>query len=333
MHPYVQTPPVCPQCSPVHLYLLGGICMWYGDAGALHMFGHPHLFGCLLMCPMPPHICMLPWLSVCSTGYLHVIWGNTPYIGVLGSSLHLLGFWCLSVPPLDVHCASPCTFLVAHYVSSLYYHGYDYYSDDCGVFWYVISFISDHGSLFDSTSCNIWSVWCGSATTPDTKILLMCATAATSIFTTSSGLCQLCHGFSTDSFFFRVEPPPILYFVYYMFGVCSGVCFLLSGAMLDAIFTPTGSTIRVCTIAFPWSLSVAGICATWSWSCMYRVATPSTMLSRGEPYATQSAVPSHPIYMVGHTALGAWQRVTWSLHLPYIVGRGLLFQVWFQLMT
>ena len=35
-------------------------------------------------------------------------------------------------------------------------------------------------------------------------------------------------------FSFRVEPPTILYF--YMFGVCSGVCFLLSGAMLDAIF-------------------------------------------------------------------------------------------------
>ena len=31
--------------------------------------------------------------------------------------------------------------------------------------------------------------------------------------------------------------------------------------------------------------------------------------------------------MVGHTALGAWQRVTQSLHLPCIVGRGLLFQV------
>ena len=39
-------------------------------------------------------------------------------------------------------------------------------------------------------------------------------------------------------FSFRVEPPTILYF--YMFGVCSGVCFLLSGAMLDAIFTFVG---------------------------------------------------------------------------------------------
>ena len=34
--------------------------------------------------------------------------------------------------------------------------------------------------------------------------------------------------------------------------------------------------------------------------------------------------------MVGHIALQACQRVTQSLHLPYMVGRGLLFQVWFH---
>ena len=62
-------------------------------------------------------------------------------------------------------------------------------------------------------------------------------------------------------FFFRVEPPTA--FVYYMFDVCSDVCFLLSGTMLDAIFTHGGSTIGVSTIATPWSLPMAGICATW----------------------------------------------------------------------
>ena len=48
---------------------------------------------------------------------------------------------------------------------------------------------------------------------------------------------QACANYAMGSpqvdFFFRVEPPTILFF--YMFGVCSGVCFLLSGAMLDAI--------------------------------------------------------------------------------------------------
>ena len=47
-------------------------------------------------------------------------------------------------------------------------------------------------------------------------------------------------------FSFKVEPPTILYF--YMFGVCSGVCFLLSGDMLDALLTYGGSTVGVCTI-------------------------------------------------------------------------------------
>ena len=58
-------------------------------------------------------------------------------------------------------------------------------------------------------------------------------------------------------FFFRVEPPN--HFVYNMFGVCSGVCFLLSGVMLDAIFTTGSSTTGVCTIATPWSLPMAGM--------------------------------------------------------------------------
>ena len=62
-------------------------------------------------------------------------------------------------------------------------------------------------------------------------------------------------------FFFRVEPPTI--YILYMFGVHSGVCFLLLGAKLDAIFTHGGSTVRVCTLATLWSLPMAGICATW----------------------------------------------------------------------
>ena len=62
-------------------------------------------------------------------------------------------------------------------------------------------------------------------------------------------------------FFSKVEPPTIC--ILYMFGVCSGVCFLLLGAELDAIFTFGGSTFGVCTLATLWSLHMAGICATW----------------------------------------------------------------------
>ena len=66
---------------------------------------------------------------------------------------------------------------------------------------------------------------------------------------------------------------------------------------------------------------------------MHRVAAPSTTLGREEPSATQSAVPNHPNYMVGHTGMGAHWRVTQSLCLPYMMGRGLLFQVWCHQMT
>ena len=89
----------------------------------------------------------------------------------------------------------------------------------------------------------------------------LCAIAATSIFNTSSGLCQLCHEFSTGTFHFQSWASNC--YVYYMFVACFVVCFLLSGAILDAIFTPGASTIGVCTISTLWSLPVSGICATW----------------------------------------------------------------------
>ena len=79
-----------------------------------------------------------------------------------------------------------------------------------------------------------------------------------------------------------------------MFGVCSGVCFLLLGAELDDIFTYGGSTIRVCTIATLWNLHMAGICTTWSWSLVhtwYAYGGGSLYyLGLGEPSATHSAV-------------------------------------------
>ena len=89
-------------------------------------------------------------------------------------------------------------------------------------------------------------------------------------------------------FFFRVETPAILYF--YMFHVCSGICFLLSAAIL----TYGGSTIKVSTITTFWSLPMAGICATWKWSLAYtRYAQSGCSLhcfEEREPSATQSAV-------------------------------------------
>ena len=59
------------------------------------------------------------------------------------------------------------------------------------------------------------------------------------------------------SFSFRVEPPTDFICI----GVCSGVSFLLSDTMLDAIFNYGGSTIRVCTISAFWNIPMVGICA------------------------------------------------------------------------
>ena len=62
-------------------------------------------------------------------------------------------------------------------------------------------------------------------------------------------------------FFFRVEPPTVLYLIYVW---CLFWCLLfILGAELDIVFTYGGSTIRVCILATLWSVPMVGICATW----------------------------------------------------------------------
>ena len=87
-----------------------------------------------------------------------------------------------------------------------------------------------------------------------------------------------------------------------MFGVHSGVCFLFLGATFDAIFTYGGSTIRVALLqpfgVYPWQAYMQPGDGHWSTPGMHRVAAPSITLSRGEPSATQSAVPQ-PSHLYG----------------------------------
>ena len=107
---------------------------------------------------------------------------------------------------------SICSFLyifVVHYVSCFNY-GSDYYSSSySGIFWPVISVISDSGSFPDRVSSKLASAWHGSTTTIDAERLWrcswlsFCATAANSIFNASSSLCQLCYGLSTGRFLFQ----------------------------------------------------------------------------------------------------------------------------------
>ena len=55
---------------------------------------------------------------------------------------------------------------------------------------------------------------------------------------------------------------------------------------------------------YPWQAYVQPGDRHWSTSGMHRVAAPFATFGSGEPSATHSAVPNHPICLVGHTALG-----------------------------
>ena len=161
--PYVQTPlyvPILPcasVCCRGYLHVIWG---WWPHMFVCSLYvWTPHMFGLLphvCMPHVPLYICMCLEVSACNIGdILHMLGsgGHQQICQVFGVFQYIHCY-------LDGYDSSCCTFLVVHYVSSLYYHGYDcYYSGDCGVFWYVISFISYYGSLFDGASCNIGLTW------------------------------------------------------------------------------------------------------------------------------------------------------------------------------
>ena len=89
---------------------------------------------------------------------------------------------------------------------------------------------------------------------PSGDIGLASATAATSIFNASSGLCQLCYGFSTGRFSF--SELSLLQFCMLKFGVHYGVCFYFQ--------VPMGVQLLVFAPVQPFEVyPMAGICASW----------------------------------------------------------------------
>ena len=214
------------------------------------------------------------------------------------------------------------TFFWEELLDSLYTSSYG------GVFWSVLYFISDHDPFLDGASCNIRSAWSGSATTPDAEMPWRCycpcfnATAATSIFDASFGLCQLCYGFSTGRFLFQSWASH--HFLYYMF-VSILVCFYFQVPSWIP-YSPMGAQpLGFAPLqpfgVYPWQAYVQPCDGHGSTLGMHEVAAPSTTLSGGSLLLLSLLLPNHPIHMVGHTTLGAWQRVSWSLHLPYMMGR------------
>ena len=130
-----------------------------------------------------------------------------------------------------------------------------------------------------------------------------------------SGLCQLCHGFSSAEF--SLSKLSLLQISYV--GFCCGVHFPLSCSHVAAMF-PDGVNYWACTTVTIWSVSLAGICASCCWSLahtrMHWVAVPFTTWSRNQFHAIHSAVPQ-PFHQYGRNiALGVWKRVNQSLRLP-----------------
>ena len=212
--------------TPIHLYASRGvhppICSPYSCASVysqrlLHVVGGckglPYVLDTSLTPPLYvgaypsvacPHTQLLASLCISMFwGYPYVMWAFSLLLGVWGCSPISWGFWGHISTLMSI-----CSFLyifVVHYVSGFY--GYDYYSFGYGgIFWPVISLISDSGSFPHRVSTKLGSVWSGSTTTLDAKRLWrcywlsFCATAVNSMFDASSGLCQLCYGFSTGRF-------------------------------------------------------------------------------------------------------------------------------------
>ena len=200
----VHNPPRGPPCS----VLLHGF-------GALHVVGGvfllnvywdtPPLFGDASPLITPPplivgSLCIFILRDISSYVGLSLLWKG---LGVFPPSLGWLG----GTSALQLFtCSFLYIFFVVHYVSHVD-HSSDYYSSSySGIFWPVISVISVSGSFPDRVSSK---PWCGSTTTLDAEELWrwswlhFCVAAANSIFNASSGLCQLCYGFSTGRFLFQ----------------------------------------------------------------------------------------------------------------------------------
>ena len=136
---------------------------------------------------------------------------------LLGVFPHLLG-----VLGASAHGMPMCSFLyifVVCYVSHFYY-GYNYYSSsNSGIFWLVIGFISDYYSFADGVSSKLGSAWSGSTTTLDAKRLWrFIGSASVPQQQPPSSMPLLVYanyamGSPQVGFFFRVEPPTILYII------------------------------------------------------------------------------------------------------------------------
>ena len=219
--PHVCTPPYV--CTPLYIHMPPGVyslpyapilfcaCVFLEALNAVGVvMGSPLCWNTSLIPPLfggaSPSITPLHSVigSLCISmfeGYQYVIWAFPFCWRVWGCSPIS---WGLGASALEMSICSFlylfCSVLCLMFQLWLQYYSFSY----SGVFWPVISVISDSGSFPDRV-CSKHD----STTTLDAKRLWrcswlsFCATAATSIFNASFRLCQLCYGFSSGRFHFQ----------------------------------------------------------------------------------------------------------------------------------
>ena len=256
--PWDANTPICPPYSSMHLYVLGGICMLLGVVGGPLHVGHlPYMLDTSPIWGMPPHMSYTPthWLAylcICMFRWcLHVIWGIFPLLlGVWGAFPHILGVYgasstCQALVSGSTSIGCPLCFIlylfVVHYVSHIY-HGYNYYYFQlwwcllvCHLFhqwpwplpwwgflqhWVSVKWFCHHPWCWDALEVLLALPPCHSSNLHLLMPLLAYANYA----------------MGSPQVRFLFQSWASHHFIYYMFGVHSGVCFLLSGAKLDAIF-------------------------------------------------------------------------------------------------
>ena len=165
----------------------------------------------------PPHSIVTSLCIGMFLGYQYVMWAFYLLLRVWGVPPSGGRFWGASVLEMSI-----CLFLfifVVHYVLHFYY-GFDYYSSSySGIFWPVITVISDSGSFPDRVSSKLGSAWrvpppplmprgfggvLGSVSVPQQQTPSLMPLLAYANYAMGS---------PQVGFFFRVESPTILYMI------------------------------------------------------------------------------------------------------------------------
>ena len=290
--PYVHTPSYVPM-PPVHLYVLRGMYMWYGDMG-VQSVALPKGRGVPPQVSNTPTNHMLTCMSVCSRGYLHVLWGKLFLCwgsGGISTSDRLLGsvstsIWCPLCFILYLSCSSLCLKSPLPWLWLLLLQW-------CGIFWYAITIIGDCGSLFDVTSYSIWSAWCSFVSTPDTKMLWRCS------WPPSSMTLQVYANYAMGSpqVGFRVEPPTIcILYVWSLFWCLLSTFRCLAGCHTHPLGAQLVGFAPLQPLGvYPWQSYVQPGDGNWPTPDVHRVADPSTTLRRGRLLLLSLLFHSHPI--------------------------------------